>query len=325
MKIEIGESLFYSWLRHIKNCRIVQTNWKTSSSWKIYHEEELEKLYNAALIEFSDCLIKKDKLPLGQFLKQAEIDVIGKSENNEFYVIDVAFHKNTCNYSGNGNSNEKNITKKLIRAAFCLYGYFDTKKGFIIFATPKFGKTSLDRTQQCITKVKEFFSNNGFKFNVECICNEDFNNKVVIPVTEKCNDNSDTAELFMRAYDLCTLTSNVKRKSKNSPTEPKTSKIKSTSIKIGQIVKNYLVPTLLSNQISMEEIQKLQDADYSKQTFDINYPLLSKERIINGRARYYVSPLLIKGVKYYVCQEWFNRNYQKLETWLKAHNVTIKD
>lgn len=111
MKIEIGESLFYSWLRHVKNCRIVQTNWKTSSSWKIYHEEELEKLYNAALIEFSDCLIKKDKLPLGQFLKQAEIDVIGKSENNEFYVIDVAFHKNTCNYSGNGNSNEKNITK----------------------------------------------------------------------------------------------------------------------------------------------------------------------------------------------------------------------
>lgn len=325
MKIEIGESLFYSWLRHIKNCRIVQTNWKTSSSWKIYHEEELEKLYNAALIEFSDCLIKKDKIPLGQFLKQAEIDVIGKSENNEFYVIDVAFHKNTCNYSGNGNSNEKNITKKLIRAAFCLYGYFDTKKGFIIFATPKFGKTSLDRTQQCITKVKEFFSNNGFKFNVECICNEDFNSKVVIPVTEKCNDNSDTAELFMRAYDLCTLTSNVKRKSKNSPTEPKTSKIKSTSIKIGQIVKNYLIPTLLSDKISSTEVQKLQDADYSKQIFDINYPLLSKERIINGRARYYVSPLLIKGVKYYVCQEWFDRNYQKLETWLKTHNVTIKD
>lgn len=325
MKIEIGESLFYSWLRHVKNCRIVQTNWKTSSSWKIYHEEELEKLYNAALIEFSDCLIKKDKLPLGQFLKQAEIDVIGKSENNEFYVIDVAFHKNTCNYSGNGNSNEKNITKKLIRAAFCLYGYFDTKKGYILFATPKFGKTSLDRTQQCITKVKEFLSDNGFKFNVECICNEDFNSKVVIPVTEKCNDNSDTAELFMRAYDLCTLTSNVKRKSKNSPTEPKTSKIKSTSIKIGQIVKNYLIPTLLSDKISSTEVQKLQDADYSKQTFDINYPLLSKERIINGHARYYVSPLLIKGVKYYICQEWFDRNYQKLETWLKAHNVTIKD
>ena len=28
MKIEMGESLFYSWLRHVKDCQIVQTNWK---------------------------------------------------------------------------------------------------------------------------------------------------------------------------------------------------------------------------------------------------------------------------------------------------------
>ena len=324
MKIEIGESLFYSWLRHVKNCRIVQTNWKTSSSWKIYHEEEIVKLYKIALSEFADCLINENakKTPtVWQFLKQAEIDVLGKDENGRLYTVDVAFHKDGCHYR----KEAKNIAKKLIRASFCLYGYFGTKTGDIIFATPKINPTPLKNTQKLIDKITNFLSNNGFKFNVECICNEDFNSKVVIPVTEKCNDNSDTAELFMRAYDLCTLTSNVKRKSKNSPTEPKTTKIKSTSVKIGQIVKNYLIPTLLSNQISMEEIQKLQDADYSKQIFDINYPLLSKERIINGRARYYVSPLLIKGVKYYVCQEWFDKNYQKLETWLKAHDVMIKD
>lgn len=324
MKIEIGESLFYSWLRHVKNCRIVQTNWKTSSSWKIYHEEDIVKLYDIALAEFTDCLTNENttRTPtIWQFLKQAEIDVIGRNENDEFYVIDVAFHKNGCHYK----KDAMNIAKKLIRAAFCLYGYFNTRAGDIIFATPKFNPTPLKNTQKLIDSITKFFSDNGFKFNVECICNEDFNNKVVIPVTEKCNDNSDTAELFMRAYDLCTLTSNVKRKLKNSPTEPKISKIKSPFIKIGQIVKNYLIPTLLSDKISSTEVQKLQDADYSKQTFDINYPLLSKERIINGHARYYVSPLLIKGVKYYVCQEWFDRNYQKLETWLKAHNVTIKD
>ena len=32
MKIEMGESLFYSWLRHVKECQIVQTNWKVSES-----------------------------------------------------------------------------------------------------------------------------------------------------------------------------------------------------------------------------------------------------------------------------------------------------
>lgn len=324
MKIEIGESLLYSWLRHVKNCRIVQTNWKTSSSWKIYHEEEIVKLYKVALTEFTDCLTNENaqKTPtVWQFLKQAEIDVLGKDEDGKFYTIDVAFHKDGCHYK----KEARNIAKKLIRAAFCLYGYFNTNAGDIIFATPKINPTPLKNTQKLIDSITKFFSDNDFKFNVKCICNEDFNNEVVIPVTEKCNDNSDTAELFMRAYDLCMLTSNEKRKSKNTRIETKANTIKNTSLKIGQIVKNYLIPTLLSDQISTAEIQKLLDADYSKQIFDINYPLLSQERVINGHARYYVSPVLIKGVKYYVCQEWFGRNYKKLETWLKAHNVTIKE
>lgn len=41
MKIEIGESLFYSWLRHVKECQLVQMNWKASPEWQLQHEEEL--------------------------------------------------------------------------------------------------------------------------------------------------------------------------------------------------------------------------------------------------------------------------------------------
>ena len=44
MKIEMGESLFYSWLRHVKECQIVQTNWKVSSNWELLHDEEIHKL-----------------------------------------------------------------------------------------------------------------------------------------------------------------------------------------------------------------------------------------------------------------------------------------
>jgi hypothetical protein len=44
MKIEIGESLLLSWLRHIKECQLVQTNWKPSSKWELKHKETLEKL-----------------------------------------------------------------------------------------------------------------------------------------------------------------------------------------------------------------------------------------------------------------------------------------
>jgi len=34
MKIEIGESIVYSWLKHIKKCKIIQLNWKVSINWE---------------------------------------------------------------------------------------------------------------------------------------------------------------------------------------------------------------------------------------------------------------------------------------------------
>ena len=47
MKIEMGESLFYSWLRHIKGCQVVQTNWKASPQWPLGYREELEAVKEA--------------------------------------------------------------------------------------------------------------------------------------------------------------------------------------------------------------------------------------------------------------------------------------
>ena len=44
MKIEMGKSLFYSWLRHVKECQIVQTNWMTSSQWQLSNEDRREEI-----------------------------------------------------------------------------------------------------------------------------------------------------------------------------------------------------------------------------------------------------------------------------------------
>ncbi len=41
MKIEMGESLLYSWLRHVKECQIVQTNWKVSSKWDLKNADKI--------------------------------------------------------------------------------------------------------------------------------------------------------------------------------------------------------------------------------------------------------------------------------------------
>ena len=53
MKIEMGESLFYSWLRHVKACQIVQTNWKVSQHWELKHEAEIEAMMKTIDNHFS--------------------------------------------------------------------------------------------------------------------------------------------------------------------------------------------------------------------------------------------------------------------------------
>ena len=48
MKIEIGESLMSSWLRHVKHCQIVQSNWKPSvTTWKLHNEELVKEIMHS--------------------------------------------------------------------------------------------------------------------------------------------------------------------------------------------------------------------------------------------------------------------------------------
>ena len=60
MKIEIGESLTSSYLNHVKGCRVIQSNWKTSGNWVITDHEKIrakdyyQKIINSGiLMEYS--------------------------------------------------------------------------------------------------------------------------------------------------------------------------------------------------------------------------------------------------------------------------------
>ena len=80
VKIEMGESLFYSWLRHVKECQVVQTNWKVSSQWSVQHVDELEALMSTAADHFSEKYgykIFKQNSSLSQIIQQGECDAVG--------------------------------------------------------------------------------------------------------------------------------------------------------------------------------------------------------------------------------------------------------
>ena len=185
MKIEMGESLFYSWLRHVKECQIVQTNWKVSPQWTLQNEDELQRLYNVFSSAFdSQGGIFKQNSSLGQFLRQAECDVLGMSINNgmpEYHAVDVAFHENGLNY-GDKEVTALKVAAKCIRTAMCLYGYMNTRCAEIVFASPKIHNGQLALLEPYITQINRIFFNEGYSFHVRLICNDEFQKTVLEPI-----------------------------------------------------------------------------------------------------------------------------------------------
>lgn len=213
MKIEMGESLFYSWLRHEKCCQVVQSNWKVSPKWKHRHTAKLKDLMVAIDDYFANKYnysIFKGTHTLDQLLKQGECDLLGiqTTQNGyKFYAVDVAFHMDGLNYK-NRIETVKSIIKKCVRTAFCLYEFMDATDSEVIFASPKITPAVKRDIDMCIADLNAFFKDEGFKFNFYVLANDIFNEKVLQPVLNLRGDIADTAELFLRGYQLSTMFSN---------------------------------------------------------------------------------------------------------------------
>lgn len=144
MKIEIGESLALSYLKHVKKCFIYQTNWKVSSHWTINNKEKLDTIFEKVRREEAFSGIFKQS-ELDQLLKQAEIDAIGIDQTGKVYAIDIAYHGNGLGY-GSTEQAKARIMKKFVRSYLAVLRYFSSSFSDpspkeehceIIFASPK--------------------------------------------------------------------------------------------------------------------------------------------------------------------------------------------
>ena len=128
MKIEIGESLALSYLKHVKKCVIYQTNWKSSSQWAFLGgvkdaREAFEKLVKDGLLSFPG----KTKPSFSQFLKQAEIDILGINfVEKKMYVMDIAYHEYGLNYK-NKDKTIKNLKEEAFYVPICFYAVTSPK------------------------------------------------------------------------------------------------------------------------------------------------------------------------------------------------------
>ena len=209
MKIEIGESLALSYLKHVKKCVIYQTNWKSSSQWDFLGGEEdaseaFDRLVKDGLLSFQG----KIEPSFSQFLKQAEIDILGINlVEKKMYVMDIAYHKDGLNYK-NVDRTIKSFKKKLLRSYLLLRSYFPEDYEYeIIFASPKVRPTldkELEDATEALNDLRDDVLSKGavvFKY----IANDKFKDKILDPTLEASKDDADTNELFLRSYKLLNM------------------------------------------------------------------------------------------------------------------------
>lgn len=349
MKIEIGESLILSWLRHAKGCQLVQMNWKPSvTSWTLNNEDVIQKLMDDSGKYFKEKYgyeIYKKTTSLDQLIRQAEIDVLGScygSEPHAIYGIDVAFHEGGLLY-GSKKETAARVVKKLLRTAMCIYGYFNHSEGEIIFASPKIHNAVYDALVPCMKSIEELLRNSRLNFRVRLLANGEFEEKILLPVLKATSDVADTSELFMRSIQMYNMFSGNKKNRPVKTSAPIPSNMVSEiaggkvvdakgleEMKIGVLVRTTLKKMFENNEVSPEEVEKMQTATYSKETFDIQYPLLRKTSLSDGKTalRYWAEAIEIYGDNYFICSEWFENNRKNnrpyFMKWLSSFLVTDK-
>lgn len=341
MKIEIGESLLLSWLRHEKKCQLVQTNWKPSvASWTRMNEEVIHKIMDESKDMFGSEIFKKNS-SFEQLIQQAEIDVLGISHENgvqHIYAVDVAFHEAGLNY-GSKDETAMRVVKKLLRAAMCIHGYFGYSEGDIIFASPKINNSVFESISPCMGQVEEILRKNDLNFMVRLIANGAFGEEILKPVLAATSLVADTSELFMRSIQMYNMFADKEQNGSNrsvglnvTKSSPNIEQIEAEGdkglqhIKIGKLVRSTLTNMFRNNEVSPEEVKLMQTKEYSKQTFDIQYPLLQKKSLNSNKKppRYWAGAIQINGDEYFICSEWYevpqNNDRPYFMKWLALKN-----
>lgn len=99
--------------------------------------------------------------------------------------------------------------------------------------------------------------------------------------------------------------------------------------KVGQIAKNDFIKLISRDGFDIENIRLLTSARYSKNVFDVNYPILIEIDNINdtrkgvdhnGVNRYYKDPVRINNHYYLVTSQWYEKSKIKLINWIEEKN-----
>ena len=311
LKIEMLESLGCSYLRHVKKCWIVQANWKASDAWsRRKSAEQLDRLFHDMKIRFDDDtnhVFKRTK-GVDQFLRQAEVDILGSDLNGDVHALEVAFHQAGLNYRGT----RGRILKKLLRTYLMLQA-FDSFGGHahIYFVSPKVHPA----TATDLDGVFHLLSNEYPDVDWHLYMNQSFTSEVLRRTLAATQANSDTSELFVRAARLIDVGNDVAHHGATREPRPNPqAHVRPAPEQLQPHVRNIMRTLLEQHPALLDDEQRrcLLDPDCCKHRIGLNISnlaLLRRKtdgRLVSGKARYWAR---VYAGSYYVCKEWWKTDH----------------
>lgn len=332
MKIEMCEQLACAWLRYVKDCQVVQTNWTPSPVEAMYagHSkiDDFVNLCQEALGEDYERTFKKSAP--SQIFSQCEIDVMGvRLEGNnveKVYLVDTAFHVGGLGYD----NNEARVTKKILRAALVAAVVFPDSPLHIIFATPKARAKDVSDLNNVGDTLRSLFRERSMDVEVSIFMNESFASEMFSPLVQKLSGVADTSMLFLRALQLCHLMNYLKEPSEagavgagatagaEGAAPNVTGRAPRGSNK--DLVRS-IIDTLRGEDGQLKSPVRLSDltsVEYAKRHFGLSgFPFMAAadEISLKDNRRYYPELVRINGGDYRVCSQWIPERIAKLQAW----------
>jgi hypothetical protein len=333
MKIEVAESLAFSWLRHVRGCAVTQLSWKPSPSWPLLDERALRQDFERIrrLVSESIALPVFSQVEFTQFVRQAEIDVLGVRSVDDpaaaqAIAVDTAFHEAGLNYAS-AEQTVGRVLKKLIRAALAVNGYLKVGEAHIVFATPKVAEAIGSTIQRYLGDLEGMFAEQlsaGARLRFRLIANRDFASEIMQPVLDVAGGVADTSELFLRAQQLNAL---CERPTRSPRCLDNGAGCRNGAEGIGAHVRATMADLAASGRLTPEIVAELSTTRYCRQRFSLGYPFLkpvdpaldlpSQRRDHNGYARYWKDALSIGDRRFLVCHEWFERQRTAFDQWVR--------
>ncbi len=199
MKIEVGESLVYSYLRHVERCWLVQANWRASKHWdRRLTDGELEALFQEMKRRFDRDVFKQTK-NAAQLLKQGEVDVVGVDLQGGVHAVEIAFHEAGLNYGISTTETVDRMLKKMLRTLLVLRAWHPGQTPLhIYFLSPKVNPVVQDPLATTFAALQAAYDDVEWRL----LTNGDFAERVVKSTLENASDIFDSSELFARSVKL---------------------------------------------------------------------------------------------------------------------------